>query len=72
MFAFNFEIQAMGRMYASLCMPVSKPHISSKEEEPKKKLFETYSEETSAGVEHFFRSTEADGNGVGWDNRLGK
>ncbi|MDQ5922779.1 MAG: hypothetical protein QG644_487 [Patescibacteria group bacterium] len=71
MFAFNFEIQAMGRMYASLCMPVSKPCIS-KEEEPKDTLFETYSEETSAGVEHFFRSTDADDNGAGWDNRLGK
>ncbi|MBP7006988.1 MAG: hypothetical protein KBC44_01285 [Candidatus Pacebacteria bacterium] len=71
MLAFNFEVQALGRMLASMDMIsnlISKPV----EQKPTENIFGTYSKETPVGVEHFFRSTDADDNGAGWDNRLGK
>ncbi len=71
MLAFNFEVQALGRMLASMDMIsnfISKPV----EQKPTENIFGTYSEETPAGTEHFFRPNETDGNGCGWDFRNGK
>lgn len=71
MLAFNFEVQALGRMLASMdtiSNLISKPE----EQKPVENILGTYSEETPSGKEFFFRTNETDGNGVGWDFRNGK
>lgn len=73
MLAFNFEIQAFGRMIASL-ETIANSIIPKSPEEQKSpgSILGTYFEETPSGREHFFRPNETDDNGSGWDFRNGK
>jgi len=65
----SFELQAMGLLLSCLVLndkvsETGTPLVPEASGNP----YENY----KIGEENFFRSTEADDNGFGWDNRLGK